>query len=1185
MKSLHNNQELFSNYYLNERLPKRDVWKTPEGLKETYNKISELFESKQDILEAIKESQTEEEWIKPILHLLGFEYIPQPSRSIFDTTKVPDYAFFLNEEDKKEAFKAEGEALFEHAVAIGDAKRWGLNLNQLRPNKQIDEYLRITNTAWGILTNGQLWRIYHIDSSYRLDVYYEVNLIDLIKAKNPEKFKYFYFFFHSNSFVEAGFLEEVYEKSEDYTVAVSQDLKKNVFDALREICQGFLDGNHNLQEEDLDQIHENALILLYRIIFLLYAESDEKEKLMPMDNTTYRNTYSLKALKREVIEKIQNNESILTSSHTYWNRLKDLFSFVDKGEETLRVYEYNGGLFDSEKHQFLDEKNEICDKYIAEAIYQVSYSKSETGFIDYQDLDVRELGAIYESLLEHKPVIEEGKVQWKEDLSERKKTGSYYTPEYIVKYIVENTVEPLIEEKGEEIEDEIQVLREKVKRSRGYNRGQYQKQLQQKKTNLREEILDLKILDPAMGSGHFLVETTETIATSIARLEEKFSVGEEENQDPEGETEEDPVKELKRQIVERSIYGVDKNPLATELAKLSLWLHTVAKGEPLSFLDHHLRTGDSLIGIDIDGMKQLPSQREDMAGLFESRMIQDLSKAIGHLIMIEEFTSESREDIQTKKKKWRDVKAWIDKYRQAANLHLSTYFGNEVSNQQYMKVLRAAANNNIEKVEDQPYFKQAQKIAEEKRFFHWELEFLDVFRTKLGKKKEQPGFDVVIGNPPYVQLQKNHGTQADLYKDQDYKTFTRRGDIYCLFYERGLQIAKKETGLLCYITSNKWMRAKYGKKLRKFLASNNPLKLINFGGYKVFQEQTVDTNILVVQNKNNGNALEATKVGDDFASDTNIPDFFRENKVTLTDLSKDTWFIGSKVEMRLKEKIEKIGTPLKDWGVNINYGIKTGYNNAFIIDKEKRNELINKDPKSEEIIKPILRGRDIKRYGCEFAGKYLLFIPWHFPLHKNGSISGSSQEAAQEFQKQYPAVFKHLLKHKERLSKRNQSETGIRYEWYALQRCAATYYEEFEKEKIVWGNISYNSRFCFVEGGTYINAPANILTSNKANIRYLLACMNSKIFDWEFGTQGIDLGRGFEWKKQYVEKVHIPQITPQNKDSAEKTENLVDEILKKKKQNPDADTKDLEAQIDQLVYKLYNLTSEEIEIVERNTKQ
>jgi hypothetical protein len=361
------------------------------------------------------------------------------------------------------------------------------------------------------------------------------------------------------------------------------------------------------------------------------------------------------------------------------------------------------------------------------------------------------------------------------------------------------------------------------------------------------------------------------------------------------------------------------------------------------------------------------------------------------------------------------------------------------------------------------------------------------------------------------------------------------------------------------------------------------LQLVDLGP-GVFENATVDTNILIIKKANNQNKLKAITLQKQ--DKENIFKALNEKAVVLTNLSKDAWFIGSDAEQKLKEKIERIGKPLKDWDVKIFYGIKTGLNEAFIINTEKRNEILanckdeEERKRTEQIIKPILRGRDIKRYYYEWAGLWVIFIPWHFPLHEDLSIQGSSEKAEKEFKKQFPLIYNHLLKFKDSLSNRNREETGIRYEWYALQRCAATYYPEFEKEKVVWGNISYESQFAYVESGIFINAPANIIVSDKVNIKFLVGVMNSKIFDREFKRVGIFLGHAYEWKKQYVEQVRIPPITPSNETIVKQIEKLVDKILTAKKQNPQADTSDLENQIDIMVYKLYDLTYDEVKIID-----
>ena len=207
--------------------------------------------------------------------------------------------------------------------------------------------------------------------------------------------------------------------------------------------------------------------------------------------------------------------------------------------------------------------------------------------------------------------------------------------------------------------------------------------------------------------------------------------------------------------------------------------------------------------------------------------------------------------------------------------------------------------------------------------------------------------------------------------------------------------------------------------------------------------------------------------------------------------------ILSEIEQRIKAKIEAIGTPLKEWNVNIYRGILTGYNDAFIIDKAKKEEILancqsdEERKKTDELIRPILRGRDIKRYGYEFADLYLLFIPWHFPLHqRTPEIKGASKEAEKAFENQYPAIYNHLLQYKEELSNRNKAETGIRYEWYALQRWGANYWEDFFKQKIVWKAVGRNLAFSILEEGKFVTAPASFITSENS-LYYILGFLCS----------------------------------------------------------------------------------------------
>ena len=240
--------------------------------------------------------------------------------------------------------------------------------------------------------------------------------------------------------------------------------------------------------------------------------------------------------------------------------------------------------------------------------------------------------------------------------------------------------------------------------------------------------------------------------------------------------------------------------------------------------------------------------------------------------------------------------------------------------------------------------------------------------------------------------------------------------------------------------------------------------------------------------------------------------------------------ILSEIEQRIKAKIEAIGTPLKEWNISINYGIKTGFNDAFIINGEKRAELIAQDPKSAEIIRPILRGRDIKRYGYEFADLYLLFIPWHFPLHqRTPEIKGASKEAEKAFENQYPAIYNHLLQYKEELSNRNKAETGIRYEWYALQRWGANYWEDFYKQKIVYQELTQGSCFYLDKDTTFFISNTGYLITGE-NLEYLILFLNSKFIEFIFKKfYSVSLGgTGIRWLAQCIENLPIPLCRDNN---------------------------------------------------------
>jgi len=454
-------------------------------------------------------------------------------------------------------------------------------------------------------------------------------------------------------------------------------------------------------------------------------------------------------------------------------------------------------------------------------------------------------------------------------------------------------------------------------------------------------------------------------------------------------------------------------------------------------------------------------------------------------------------------------------------------------------------------------------------------------------------FDVVIANPPYIQLQKNGGKLADLYENKSFEIFDRMGDIYCLFYERGLKLLK-DKGFLAFITSNKWMRAGYGKKLRKFLLKYYPYLLIDIGP-GVFENATVDTNMLFIQNRDTYKEEQEAKEKE-YSLDyygikiskeilPTLKESVEENKVKLDYLNNyrksqrgSVWFIGTEAEQRLKEKIEKIGKPLKDWNAKIYRGVLTGLNEAFIIDSAKRQEILKncKDDderkRTEAIIKPILRGRDIKRYSYDWVGLWVIVIPAGW-TNKNRK----TMPAEEYISRQFPSLMEHLKPFKDKAKRRDDQGDY----WWELRPC--DYYSEFEKEKIVWTPVNSEYSFAIIPKGMYFNNSVFMITD--CPIRYFCSLFNSKLTRYYLTFLFASEEEYTYASKDTMENLPVPPVTQDNQHIVSQIESKVDDILSKKKADPNADTSDIEKEIDELVYQLYGLTDEEIKIVEEGVKE
>lgn len=771
------------------------------------------------------------------------------------------------------------------------------------------------------------------------------------------------------------------------------------------------------------------------------------------------------------------------------------------------------------------------------------------------------------------------------------KDGSFYTPGYITMYMCREAIRAAVIDKfNKELSfgvDKFDHLIEDLKRwVREGNR-------EERRKRANEIVNSLRICDPSVGSGHFLVSALNEIILikyelgilcdkEYKPLDIEVDVADDELvitdaigeafQYRAGNSKSQKIQKNlfreKETIIENCLFGVDINPNSVNICRLRLWIELLKnayylesengerKLQTLPNIDINIKPGNSLLNkIQLNGqdsqsnLAQIDEYKKEVR---KYKLRPTASEKENIRKNIEEIKSLIKSIYDKTTKKEKRLKELKDKYKKLIN---QDSFSNPKKEQieQHKRLIEKAQLDVMEE----------QELMRKERYMEWRIEFPEV----LDSNGQYMGFDVVIGNPPYIQMQHDGGRLGELLKDKKFETYERTGDIYTLFIERGVEILR-HGGILSYITSNKWMRAGYGKSLRRFLATKtNPEMLIDFAGVQVFGEATVDTNILQLRKEDNRGATRAMSLTADFKDAPTFGGYIQNNLYPGQRYDTDeAWTILSPIEKSIKEKIEKAGTPLKDWDVEINYGIKTGYNEAFIVDGATKDRLISEDPKSAELLKPILRGRDIKRYRAEFADLWLIAT---FP-----SLNIDIEE--------YPAVKRYLEGFGRKLYQTGETiiNDGEKYKsrkktsnkWFETQDQIG-YWKEFEKEKIVWGNLQIIGGFSFASEGTYINAPSAFITSSD---RYLLAVLNSRAVWYQLTLSSVARSGGYrEVKPMFVENLHIPVA---DKSTIDKCTELVNKIIDLKADQ--TDTSNLESEIDGIVYEMYGLTDEEIAVVE-----
>ena len=768
--------------------------------------------------------------------------------------------------------------------------------------------------------------------------------------------------------------------------------------------------------------------------------------------------------------------------------------------EKVRVPYLNGGLFE-------EDDADRCFKACTDARFPAELFRELFAFFEQYNFTIDEndpddaqvgvdpemLGRIFESLLE-----------------DNKEKGAFYTPKEIVQYMCRRSLTAYLQA---DVPDER--MRKKIDefvRTKDYDCLRLYLPLSRRE-QVAERLRTVKICDPAIGSGAFPMGLLRELYLCRIALED--------------EVKEDPSKshaEIKKEILQQNIYGVDLDRGAVDIARLRFWLSLVVDEElpqPLPNLDYKIMQGNSLLERykDVDLSTLMPPQ--EIAG---DRI----------LSLFDEQVDLRSQKLSEAKRRFYSATSHEEKEHLRSEIH---------------RIIQ----ERFDGVDGQNIDLSGVNVFANPNFFLWHTWFSEVF-----SRPTKEGFDIVIGNPPYISLQNEGGSVGKPYEKADFSSFDRRGDIYCLFYEKGMQLLSPG-GTLCFITSNKWMRAAYGEKLRGFLAKHtNPCLLIDFSGNKIFENATVDVNILLLEKAANAGQTEAVTLGKDFRlSAENLSLYVHQHATRTAFSSSESWVILSPIEESIRRKIEAVGTPLKEWDIQINYGIKTGYNDAFIISTQKREEILaacqteDERQRTEAVIRPILRGKDIKRYSYDWAGLWL--------INTHNGVKGELPPIDITL---YPAIKAHLDSHWDRIARR--SDQGITP--YNLRDCA--YIKDFEKPKIMYPNMTKYLPFAYDNRCFLTNQKCFIITGK--HIAYLTAFLNSSIFKYCFRNAFPELQGGTrELSKVFFDKISVLQV---DDETNERFIALVEDIQA-------AYTPQKAKAIDALLFEVYGLSEEDKKVI------
>jgi hypothetical protein len=897
---------IFSDHFISTRLKDASTWpKSTDEVREAHNGLQELW-GKRYVGLAQNEETTRREFIDLVLEQLHFSHRSSLDLPVSQQRRTPDYLLFQDEATKDKVFNSPISVQYSSAVGLLEAKKAFLPLDALStnetrfPHQQVRDYLDSAADGsgrayfrWGILTNGNEWRLYCRDA--HPSAFFAFYLAgDGGTFCTEEEFYTFLALFSPQAFlIDDGvcLLDDIRSEALQYQTELEQSIRKRIFTVVEDLANGFWSQKDNdLKDEDLKDLYDNCLIFLYRLLFVLYAEG---RGLLPVSlsgkysNELYRTKYSVQRLTTKLKSPKEYTTNALTE---LYDELLKLFRLIDGGKPAANkacgVPLYNGGLFDPEAHPKLEQWR-IGDSSLAEVLRDLIFapnrkeaqSEFDWGAIDYGDLEVRQLGDIYEGLLGGHLQLDQDKdlLELRGEHSALQESGTFYTPDWVVKFLIERTLEPLVAE----IDLDSSIKKAIATDSRN--------------NAFAERVLALNVLDPAMGSGHFLVRATEWLADQIVYHPTTRFISEGAGNTS---TEQAEISFWRRRVVEHCIYGVDLNPLAVELAKLSLWLTCIASEEPLNFLDHHVREANALVGATLSNLATLnvaPPEENQITLSLGADFTGDVATVIKDIANIEGQDSTTIDIVKGKAQRWAEsVLPRLKPYKTIADVWVAAAAGLPITQFDYCSLgqvlleLQHAESKKHAASELKrlltPHQEQFDRLTNNLRPFHWELEFPQAFYDSKGQTRENPGFDAILGNPPYISTQ----TSSDFVSTTVMKSlFGFSDDLYTHFIAKGFKLLR-EAGQFGFIVSDTFFTLATKQVVRELLQAHGLRYLVQCDPFDATVDAAmfVATKLLSPEENNNFFFIQARYRTEHGAPEADIVDTLRHPS-TLGDSGMD----------------------------------------------------------------------------------------------------------------------------------------------------------------------------------------------------------------------------------------------------------------------------------------------------------